>query len=465
MATASSPDLCLNCSSKYNRDQLSLCQCKHCSQSFCFDCMKEHRDEMDQDYEELSSCCNEAKQVIETKKTLIDYIKNLTAEKVNIDAEIDDENKCAQAFILELEAKLESCTADVKSSAKKNMFKVEHLRKLLKDIEEFKQQAESATLVTEYDLPSIMPKCTFKFKNRSKSTTDDGQQDQQKRNTKERGALLTENEDTDDSDMSFPDENYFSNRDKHEETSFVVNCMATDGINIMYSSIANPHQELIAYCYLQTSDVRYRKADPSRLWKQSRIIDMIWWDTIDKFVCATENGIYLVEFTNPLFRISHVKQTPLPQVRIAANAHHIWVHTLTQMMIYDTNFQLIRSFNFSFPRSLIRASFCLTDNVVAFALIRHIENGKDILQVELYDHNMVREKRIRIGISEASCTIRTDGSDRFYVAFGQQRFCIVSSSGSVQTVNLGKQANNLVVVNSHNVVLTKARTDVEPVRC
>ncbi|CAF0761602.1 unnamed protein product [Adineta ricciae] len=347
------------------------------------------------------------------------------------------------------------------------MYKAEHLRKLLNDVEELKQRVESLTLVIEYDLPSAMPKCTFKFKCCSKSTIDDDQQDQQKYDTKERCPPSTENEDTDtdDSDMSFPDENYFSNRDKHEATSFVVNCMATDGINIMYSSIADPHQELIAYCYLQTSDVGYRKADPSRLWKQSRIIDMIWWDAIDKFVCATDKGIYLVEFTNPLFRISHVKQTPLPQVRIAATAHHIRIHTLTQMMIYDTSFQLIRSFNFSFSRSLRMASFCLTDSVVACALIRHIENAKYVLQVELYNHNMVREKRIRIGISEASCTIRTDGSDRFYVAFGQQRFCIVSSSGSVQTVNLGKQANNLAVVNSHNVVLTKVRSDVELVRC
>ena len=112
MASASSSDLCSSCLNKYNRNQLSLCQCKHCSQSFCFDCMKQHRDEMEQDYEELANRCNEAKQIIEMKKALIanetnhakrqlnewlyNYIKNLTAEKTKIDVEIDDENKRAQ---------------------------------------------------------------------------------------------------------------------------------------------------------------------------------------------------------------------------------------------------------------------------------------------------------------------------------------------------------------------------------
>ena len=101
----SSFDSCITCSSKHNRSQPALCQCKHCSNSFCFGCMKEHNDELQQNTGHVSNCYNELKLLINNKRKLINnetikskaqvsewlrkYIDNLTAEKAKIDMDID----------------------------------------------------------------------------------------------------------------------------------------------------------------------------------------------------------------------------------------------------------------------------------------------------------------------------------------------------------------------------------------
>jgi hypothetical protein len=358
------------------------------------------------------------------------------------------------------------------------------MEKLAEKLDELIQRLSPLEAMREYDLPSSMPKYKFEFNHSTQSTTDDIQptskisekQDIENSKTTEQPkveeqnlsdscASDTETSEDEDSEPSLPNENYFCGRDKHEPTSYSVNCMASDGINIMYSTIEDPQDERIAYCYLDDNDDNYRQADPDRIWHQSRIVDMIWWDSIDKFICATANGIYTVEYLNEKFRIFHVINNRLTKMRIAANTDCIWVYLIGKIMVYNINFQLVRLITFSLPRSLTLVSFCLTDNVVAMALIRRVKNDRDILNIEFYDLDMKRGKRVRFGSSETSCVIRTDGNDRFYIASGQQRFHIVSPNGKKQTINLGKQANCLAVVNSQSIVLTKSRSDLELVKC
>jgi hypothetical protein len=356
---------------------------------------------------------------------------------------------------------------------KTSIYQSEQMEKILSKLDELIERISPLAVRREYDLPSTMPKYKFGFDYSSKPTTDEISQtskptEEPKDEEQSRSdSSVSEAQSCSDgsSNITFPDENYFCNRDKHEDTSYVVNCMASDGINIMYSTIEDPQQERIAYCYLDHADINYRQADPSRIWNQSRIVDLIWWDPIDKFVCATENGIYTVEYLDEKFKILNVVNIRLTQVRVAANTDYIWIYGLGKIMVYNVNFELARLINFKLPRPLTLASFCLTDNTVAVAVIRRVENDRDILQIEFYDCDMKRRKRVRLGLSETSCTIRTDGNDRFYVAMGQQRFYIVSSNGNKQTVNLGKQASCLAVVNSRSIVLTKSRSDLELVRC
>jgi septal ring factor EnvC (AmiA/AmiB activator) len=108
----SSFDSCVTCATKYNKIRPSLCQCKHCSQSFCFDCMKDHNNDLQQNIAELSNLFNEVKQSINTKRQLIKnetikskeqlsewlrkFIDNLNVEKAKIDTDIGNAEKEAQ---------------------------------------------------------------------------------------------------------------------------------------------------------------------------------------------------------------------------------------------------------------------------------------------------------------------------------------------------------------------------------
>ncbi len=107
-------DTCITCSRKYNRVRPSLCYCKHCSESFCFDCMKDHNDDLQQNIEQVSDRSNELRELINTKRILITnetikskeqmsewlkkYIDNLIAEKARIDMDIEKAENEAQVM-------------------------------------------------------------------------------------------------------------------------------------------------------------------------------------------------------------------------------------------------------------------------------------------------------------------------------------------------------------------------------
>lgn len=111
-------DACITCSSKYNRIRPSLCQCKHCSNSFCFDCMKDHKDDLQQNIAQVSDRYNELRDLINQKRKLItdetikskqqisqwlkNYMDNLTIEITRINADIDKAEKEAQVVSIDI---------------------------------------------------------------------------------------------------------------------------------------------------------------------------------------------------------------------------------------------------------------------------------------------------------------------------------------------------------------------------
>lgn len=330
-----------------------------------------------------------------------------------------------------------------------------------------RERLECLRLNREYHLPSTLPRYTHQFiwspnvvvvpspspqpveekptAHTQPSTTDD-----------------TKNEITEDSP---PDENYFLNRGKFETTSSVVYCMASDGKNIMYTTIEASQRARIAYCYLDTTDAGYRKTDASREWLQSRVVDMAYWMSNDTFVCATELGLRQVDHVEGRFRIRSRVDIRWSNPRIAANTNFLWIHAGQQIHVYDLAFQPVRTMESGFSRSLVRTSFCLTDSYAVFAFNRLLEKDRKVSEVRFYDCNLTKLKTIKLEPAETSPMIRTDGNDRFFIATGQKRFLIVSPNGSKETVNLGKQASCLTVVNRRNVVLTRSRAEVECVRC
>ncbi|CAF1099365.1 unnamed protein product [Adineta steineri] len=499
MATASSfndsSDSCMRCSSKYNRIQPSLCQCKHCSESFCFDCMKEHNDEIQQNRAELTDQYNQVKQSMNDKKELIRnetikakqelsewfkiYIDKLSIAKERIDMDIDKEEKQTQNFFSDIESELQTCVAAIQSFTKTNTFKSAETEKLFNKLKEFKQQIDSLIITKEYDLPSAMPEYAFKLDYSSKIITDDTQQiltvsNQHESNTDNQPNIkqpcqsnitTSEKKQTTEDKHSFvPDENYFCNRDKHVPTSYTINCMASDGINIMYSSIENSRRDLIAYCYLNTNDDDYGLADPCRPWLLSPIVDMIWWKSIEKFVCATTNGIFTVAFARNKFKIFRATYNRSINIHVASNTNFLWVYTDEQIMIYDITFKLVRSIDFKIASNYVRKSFCITDNVVAFLVIRSDQHRSNILQVQFYDNNMEKIRSRDVGACDGSCMIRTVEADRFIIVDGEDISYLMTSMGQKLTLALEEGASCVAVVNHRNIVFSKSQLELELVK-
>ena len=65
-------DCCVLCRVRYNRTRSSLCQCKHCGQPLCFQCMGEHHNELLQKIDQLSHTYNGILLMVETKSSMID---------------------------------------------------------------------------------------------------------------------------------------------------------------------------------------------------------------------------------------------------------------------------------------------------------------------------------------------------------------------------------------------------------
>jgi len=359
------------------------------------------------------------------------------------------------------------------------------LEKLLEKLNELLQGLSPLAAIREYELPSTMPQYKYKFNYSPEPTTDNtqqapkasGKQDHEESKTNEQPKVEEQNRSDlfvsdittswgwgEATNTSFADENDFHDRDRYEATSYSVNLMASDGINIMYSTVEHSQHDIIAYCYLDVRDDNYGRADPYRAWYLPRIVDMIWWNSIDKFVCATEAGIYTVEYLNERFKILSVINGRWTNVRVAANTENIWIHVKEKIMIYNINFVLVRSINFDIPCIITRESFCITDNLVAFLVIRGDRTNSNILQAQFYNTNMIRLRTFDVGLGEAPCMIRTDGRNLFFIAGGEEMFYIMSSDGYKRVIDLGKQASCLAVINSRSIILTKSRSDLELVR-
>ena len=373
-----------------------------------------------------------------------------------------DRSSPLQNLLLGIEAELQEVTAQIESFALSATDRESQQAKLNKLLE----RSECLKLNREHNLSATMPQYTHQFSWLPDRTPTPFPRHVENKPESDTQPSTIDETDSETSDDSFPDENYFCNRAKFENTSYVVHCMASDGTNIMYTTQKEGSQcARVAYCYLDTADYRCGKADPSREWLQSPIVDIVYWTSIGTFVCATEIGLRKVDHDEGRFRILSMVDSRWADPRIAVNTDFLWVHTGRHVHVYNEAFQALRTVVFFLPQSLTRTSFCLTDDYAAVAFHRLTVNGRKVAEVCFYNCDLGRLKTLRLGETDTPPMIRSDGNDRFFVATGQQQFLIVSPDGNKQTVTLGKQASCLTVVNSRNVVLTRSRDDVECVRC
>jgi hypothetical protein len=105
LVSADDSESCLLCSSKYNRTRPSFCQCKHCSIPFCFDCTKEHHEELLQDVAQISHYYNELQELLRTKQKMIGDETTKSIEHVNqyFETYINELREIQHKIILDVE--------------------------------------------------------------------------------------------------------------------------------------------------------------------------------------------------------------------------------------------------------------------------------------------------------------------------------------------------------------------------
>jgi hypothetical protein len=253
----------------------------------------------------------------------------------------------------------------------------------------------------------------------------------------------------------------------HLTTSYNVYLMASDGKHVLYTSYYDQEPDLIAYC---TMDNNVNDPDINRDWKQSRIRDMIWWDSIDKFICATYDGIYTVDYANKRFKITCVIRGNWSYTRVATNISHIflWVNavdtTLNAIEIYSTQFKHTRMIDLTDTRigTFVgnNASFCVTNNLIA-SICTRMQNNREVFQVTICDLDMNKLNSIPLGKCSGDIEIRTDGKDRFFITTGRRQFYIIYFNGKKEQFNLDNDGDCIAVLHNRRIAIGNRSTNIE----
>jgi hypothetical protein len=276
-----------------------------------------------------------------------------------------------------------------------------------------------------------------------------------------------EMDEIEDSSMFDEYEEDIDTEDSHRDTSFNIDRMASDGENVLYTSYYDARPDLIAYCLMDDDN---NDADEYRDWNQSRIKDMIWWNSIGKFICATGDGVYTVDYANRRFKILCVIREKWSFIRVAANTHQlfIWMQPVENdfngIEIYSPQFACIRIIDFNTDRigNFVNdtASFCVTDNFIASICTRK-QNNREVFQVTFCDMNMNKLRTLRLGRFKNRIEIRADEIERFFITTGLRRFYIVYSNGAKQVINLQNDSNYIAVLSDQRVAVSNQNNSME----
>ncbi|CAF3269979.1 unnamed protein product [Rotaria sp. Silwood2] len=346
-------ECCVLCSSKYNRNRPSFCQCKHCSIPLCLDCMKEHHDEVLQDVAQISHQYNELQELIRTKQKMIvdetnksiedvnEYFKTYINElleiqqRINLDIEIAKQD--AQNNLLKIDSDLLKLGIEIQGLTKENIAQTIKMKNLLTNLKSIEKSVITYQIIKTENLLKTKPDFSVKF---DCSTVISGCTAQSLPiETKEMSLIKSKELSSEISPLNMSPQSatqqklvdqhekvniphnyncYYAIPHNHRQTTYIIDRMASDGENIMYTSYCEEESDLIAYSRMDNID-KYRE------WNQSRISDMIWWSSIAKFICATEEGIFTVNYINEKLRILSVIRDKWSYVRAAANTDYLFI--------------------------------------------------------------------------------------------------------------------------------------------
>ena len=277
----------------------------------------------------------------------------------------------------------------------------------------------------------------------------------------------TKKKKNDDSDSSACSEEDSDSSCSHIDTSYDVDRMASDGDNILYTTYNDSKTDRIAYCCVDDDD---DNEDDYRHWNYARIVDMIWWNGIRKFVCATKTGIYTVEYARKKFRIDEAIRSKWSHVRVAENSTQLcaWIRSAKNdfhgIEIYSPQFELMRTIDFAKYRNETflndSISFCVTDDLIA-SLCSRTQNNRKILEVTFCDFQLKKSNSITLDDCNRCTEIRTNGKNQFFITTGRRSFHIVSPEHLIQTVELENNGRWIAIMDDEQVGVSDGRCDIQ----
>jgi hypothetical protein len=396
--------------------------------------------------------------------------------------------------VLNIKSDLHTLGTDINALAKENIVKTAKMNTLSAELKRIEQQVNMYQAIKTENLIKTKPEFSMKFDypavvieipHAANAQINETFQADAKEPSSETNTLNIphqpsvtqeysinqprENEDIGNEDKSSGIANNGDNI-KHvgnRRTSYNVDLMASDGKNILYASYYDKEPDLIAYCIVDDDDDDEEKY---RDWKQSRIGDMIWWNSIDKFICATDDAIYSVEYINERFKILAPLRGSWSYVRVATNVAHLFlsieatIDGFDGVEVYSTQFERVRTIGFAscLGASVMdeSSSFCVVDNRVA-SICKYMQNNREVLQVSFGDLNMNKLNSILLGACEDDIEIRTDGKDRFFITTGQRRFYIVYSDSTKKQINLNYNGESIAVLHDRRIAVSNGFSNIQ----
>ncbi|CAF1420126.1 unnamed protein product [Adineta ricciae] len=508
--------LCLFCSTKYDRSRPPICLCQHCSIPLCFECMKQHHDEILQDTAQLSHQYNELRQLFETKtKMVIDetastietvnnhfnsYINELLDTQHRIIEELRTTEQQAQESLIDVDLKLQSLGTDIEALSNDGIVQKERMANLSTGMKTLEQRLNNYQVMKTENLTRTRQMLTITFgssptveeKSSLLDRTNKNTQNEAKteENTSSVNATVVSKLEVATSGKSLDSVQSVSNviqpcyavyeyasdeEDKDEinikmnfgRTPHTIDRIASDGDNILYTSYFEDGYDIIEHFILDYEDDR---SSIYRDWKQSRIIDLAWWDGIEKFICVTQEGIYTVQRTDGTLRIMRTIKGVWSYARVATNDNtlFVWINGVHSKFngidVYSTNFDRLETIDFN-NNSIgyftgKSSSFCATNNTIV-SLCKRTQRNRDVFQATFCDLRMNRSHYVLLGKCNNGIEIRSDSEGRFFITTGLNRLHIISPTGQKRTIKLRSNGESIAILNNRRVAIGNGSRDMQ----
>lgn len=247
--------------------------------------------------------------------------------------------------------------------------------------------------------------------------------------------------------------------------------MASDGKNVLYTSYYDEERDFIAYCHIEDNS---DEEDQCQDWTRPRIEDMIWWNSMKTFICATKNRIYKVKYHNKLFAIDRVIRGEWSYIRVASNTDQLFLqensteNSFNGINVYSTQFKYIRTIDFNARQieSFVdgNVSFCVTETMIA-SLCKSMLSNCEAFQVIFYDMDMKKLSSVPLDRCDGNIEIRTDGNNRFFITTGRRQFYIVYFNGTKREINLKDDGACIAVLENQRIATSDWSSSIQLITC